>query len=429
MQGRVSAVVLLVAGLSATPIDPQDLPQGIMAVARALRHNRDLLKNVSDYTCLETISRERKAPKQRNSLTLDVVQADVAVGEGTEIYSWPGEASFSSDNLEGLVGQGFVATGFFDAFAGNIFVQNGAAVKFAGKQDFQGRPALRFTYVLSARAKWKVNWLGAHGNVGSAGEFWIDPKTFRLLRLDVHATQIPATLPLNAIQVAIDYKPLSIGNRDALIPSGAQILAVETTGTGYRDMIGYSQCHAFAAEATLSASPVNLKSAVQTYEAHRLHLPAGLKLRMALETRIQMNTAKIGDLVRARLEKAVKLSPELTIPRGSVIEGRVRELKTLGDPPNTRELGIAFDEIDWPGYAGIFFGKPIQIEQIPGLSMSLSKTTRQNRTTMIGALMNTTTEQVWPAEIPGVATFFLTGSRVVPKHFRMTWRTEETQHR
>ncbi|MGH9623405.1 MAG: hypothetical protein ACRD4G_03570 [Bryobacteraceae bacterium] len=102
MQGRVSAVVLLVAGLSATPIDSQDLPQGIMAVARALRHNRDLLKNVSDYTCLETISRERKAPKQRNSLTLDVVQADVAVGEGTEIYSWPGEASFSSDNLEGL---------------------------------------------------------------------------------------------------------------------------------------------------------------------------------------------------------------------------------------------------------------------------------------------------------------------------------------
>jgi hypothetical protein len=104
-------------------------------------------------------------------------------------------------------------------------------------------------------------------------------------------------------------------------------------------------------------------------------------------------------------------------------------LKTLSDPPNTRELGISFDEIDWPGYAGIFFGNPILIEQIAGLSKFLSKSTRQNRTTMIGALMNTTTEQIWPDEIPGVATFFLTGSRVVPRGFRMTWRTEETQHR
>jgi hypothetical protein len=428
MRGSVSAVVLLAAGVSTAPIYSQGIPQGIVAVAQALHHNQDLLKNVSDYTCLETISREQKTPKQRSALTLDVIQVDVAVGEGTEIYSWPGEDSFSSNNLGGLVGQGFVATGFFDAFAGNIFVHNGAAVQFAGEQNFQGRRALHFTYVLSSRAKWTVNWLGARGNVGSSGEFWVDPNTFRLLRLDINATKIPASLPLAAIQVVIDYKPLSIGNRDALIPSSAQILALETNATAYRDTVAFSQCRAFAAEARLSAY-VDLKKAVQRYEAHRLQLPAGLKLRIALATRIQTNTAKIGDLVHGRLERAVKISPELTIPRGSVIEGRVRELKTLSDPPNTRELGISFDEIDWPGYAGIFFGNPIQIEQIAGLSKFLSKSTRQNRTTIIGALMNTTTEQIWPDEIPGVATFFLTGSRVVPKGFRMIWRTEETQHR
>jgi hypothetical protein len=94
MRGSISAVVVLIAAFSPASIYPDDVPREILDVSRALRHNRDPLRNVSAYTCLETISREQKGPKQRKPRALDIVQVDVAVGAGTEIYSWPGPRVF-----------------------------------------------------------------------------------------------------------------------------------------------------------------------------------------------------------------------------------------------------------------------------------------------------------------------------------------------
>lgn len=429
MRGAIIAFVPLILWFCVTPALPADLEREVLAVSRALRHNRDLLKNVSAYTCLETISRQQKSPRERKPRTLDVVQVDVAVGQGREIYSWPGAATFTGSNLGGLVGNGFVATGFFDAFASNVFMKSVAAVNLAGTKAIQGTDALRFTYIFPSWANnWNINWLGAQGNVGTKGEFWVDRKSFTLLRLDAVATDIPPNLPLKMLKVIVDYKALSMGSKSTLIPSGAEILAVETNGVRSRDAISFSQCHMFTAESKIGPSPADLAKQVQVYEAHRIALPAGVNLPITLDTHIDTAAVKLGDPVRAHLDKTVRISPELSIPRGALVKGRIRESRELQNPPNTREIGFGFDEIDWPGHIGIFFAGPIQIEQLPGLSRFISRGKTMEMRAAMGLVMSSTTENIWAPQVPGVAIFFLSGSRIIPKGFRMTWRTHETSH-
>ncbi|MGH9582002.1 MAG: hypothetical protein ACRD4O_03580, partial [Bryobacteraceae bacterium] len=429
MRKCISVLVSLALGLSLAVYSAEP-PSQIAVVNRALRRNRALLNKVSNYTCLETISREQKARKQKKPKALDVVQVDVAVGRGAEIYSWPGGYAFSSSDLAGLVGHGFLATGFFDVFANNVFGDTGATVRFVGEQHFLGRPALRFVYILPSMATWKINWLGICGDAETSGEFWIDKQSFRLIQLRATATHIPAYLPLKAMTITIDYETLSAAaQHNALIPSGAQILAVEANGTAHRDTLTFSQCHAFGAESKMVTAPEDLATEVKTFETHRETLPAGINLRMTLETPIYINRVKLGDPIIARLNKALRVSSDLTIPRDARVKGRIRQFRELTDPPNTREIGISFDEIDWPGHAGIFFAEPVQIEKIAGLSRSISKEISGGRIdTTAGLLTGSTTENIWAHQIPGVATFFLTGTQVIPKGFRMTWRTRETKH-
>lgn len=430
MHRGIAALVLLIAGSQVHSDHPDDLPRSVLEVAHTLQHNRDLLGSVPMYTCLETISREQKEPKQRKARALDVVQVDVGIGRGEEIYSWPGQDTFSSGGLMDLVGQGYLATGIFDTFARNLFIANVGLVQFAGEQAFQNADTLHFTYsVPSLSSKWDVDWLGAQGVVGESGEFWVDKKTLTLLTLDVAATSIPPNLPLKSLTVKIDYQTLAIGQTRALIPSGAENIAVELNGTAYRNAIAFSQCHVFEAESGISDSSQGLAKAVAGYEEHRTALPAGLYLFITLQSEIHAGRVKIGDAITGRLDKPVKISPEIIAPGGAIVKGRVREFRQLQDPPNTFEVGLAFDELAWPTHIASFFAEAVSMEQEDGLSTFISRGTSRSMETVAGVLTNSMTQNVWPSEMPGVATFFLTGTESVPKGFQIRLRTLRTRAR
>lgn len=422
-------VVLSIIGACAVSAYSDDLPGTVLQTAHTLRRNRELLEHLPAYTCLETIGREQKDPKQRKPRVLDIVQVDVGVGQGMEIYSWPGERIFSSNDLGNLVGNGFVGTGFFHTFATNLFVENGAIVRPAGEQIFQGRDAIRFTYTYpSLASNWDIDWMGARGVVGESGEFWVDKASLTLLRLDAAANNFPPNVPLKAMNVIMRYETLSLQHKTVLIPSSADIAAIEVNGTVYRDTVAFSQCHVFEAESTVSNSPETLVNAVEQYEAHRETLPAGMEIPITLESEIRGETAKIGDAITARLNKAVKISPELTVPRGAAVRGRVREFRQLHDPPDTWRVGLEFNEIDWPGHVAVFFGEAVKLQQIAGLSTLITRGVIATRNGAAGLLTRSTTEKIRPPEVPGMATFFLGNPHVIPKGFQMTWRTRKVKH-
>lgn len=428
---RFAAAIGILFAVGAFPVDlhSEDLPQSALLIARSRQHNSDLLQRLPAYTCLETISREVQQPKQRRPVKQDVVQVDVGVGLHEEIYSWPGAEVFSSDGLASLVGQGFLGTGAFDTFARNIFVFDAAAVKLVGAELLEGREAWGFSYTIpSLNSNWQVNWLGAKGVVGEAGAFWVDRKSLTLLRLDAKAVDFPPNLPLNAIKSTVRYQTVSIGGTRALIPSDAQLTAIEWNGTMHRDELAFSQCRLFEAESKIVDSPALLREAITKYEVDRVALPPGLNLRFTLETRIQMNTAKVGDAIIAHLDKPVKISDQLTAPRGALAKGRIRELVLLRDTPNTYQVGLEFNELDWLGHSGIFLAEATDIQALAGIKTSLVRGSTRYSHMGMGELTSSSTEEIRPMEMPGVATFFVSNSLVIPNGLQMTWRTQQAKH-
>jgi hypothetical protein len=94
-----------------------DLPPDVLNTARAMNVNRDLLKDLRDFTCLETIDRDKAVKNGRKIERQDIVQLEVAVGGRHELFSWPGQNTFSDTGLAQIVGHGLIATGLFESFA------------------------------------------------------------------------------------------------------------------------------------------------------------------------------------------------------------------------------------------------------------------------------------------------------------------------
>jgi hypothetical protein len=162
------------------------------------------------------------------------------------------------------------------------------------------------------------------------------------------------------------------------------------------------------------------------YKQNQELLPAGLSLRVVLAEPILAKNARVGDVVSARLESAVRLSPELQIAAGSLLKGRIRQFARLDDPPNTYLVGIAFSELEGIDRSYRFFAELFGMEPLRGVQSEIfrsSDVTVSLGTKAMGTMTTTVSESMLVYAIPGAATFFLSDTPSLPKGFRMTWRT------
>jgi hypothetical protein len=408
-----------------------DLPPGVLLTAHTLQANYKLLSRLPRYTCLETISRGQPTKKGHKVHKQDVIRLDIAVGGGEEIYSWPGDPTFSSKNLFQLVGTGILADGLFRTFAANIFFDNGAIVEAAGGGIVEGKKAFRFTYSMpSLQGRWELNWNGTQGLLGERGVFWVNQSDLSLLRLEVEAVDIPVNLPVASLTIMIRYRLLVSQEANALIPETAAMEVVERNGTIHNEEIAFSQCRVFGTETSFSSdskTPDDLKIAMSSYEAKREVLPPGLIFQISLETPIHADTTSVGDRISASLKAPVKISRDQIIPKGAQLSGRVREFHVMNNPSEATLVGLEFDEITWAGHSAPFFADAFSIQPLAGVETVLfegSQYTRSNGDA--GLTFFSTTERVRPIPIPGVASFYLRGAAAsLPKGFLMSWRTQD----
>jgi hypothetical protein len=420
---------LLLLACCAGVLLAEDLPVGVLQTARAMNANRDLLKSLPLHTCLETISRSHSKSGRRKPKRADVVQVDVGVGPGQEMYSWPGQSTFSSQALPALVGHGLLSTGLFESFATNLFVLGHGYPRLIGEENIEGKRALHFAYTVpSLENRWTINWFGAQGTADEDGDFWVDTRNYTLLRLSVRAKTIPPNLALSALTASIDYQASTLNGRAVLLPKLARVIAIESNGAMLQDDAAFSHCHVFEAGSRLLGSSGNLSQALTQYESHRGMLPAGLTLRISLQTPVIASSAKAGDDIAARLDEPLKISAKITAPRGSILRGHVRQSEKLDDPPRTFVVGLAFDELEWPGHSYAFLAETTGTQPLVGLSNRIYRGSSRTASPFSGAPYFATTEAFSLTDIPGVATFFLQGALTLPAGFQMTWRTTKLTH-
>ena len=366
------------------------------------------LQRVPNYTCLETIERSRRMPR---SLVVsrdggpgpfrsqDIVRLEVAEVEGKEFFSRPGARDFHETSLEAFVNGGMIGNGTFALFTKDIFATDGPTYRFGGKENVEGREVVRYDY--------QVPYLGSGYTVKSQfgaavvayfGSFWADPQTLQAVRLDVRADDIPAYIGLTDTKTRINYASVRIGTSDVLLPQSAEMTVRQLSDYESRNRIEFTHCSQYTAESVISFDG---ETAASSSRVNRIEIPAGLAIAVGIEKALDLEAARVGDLIAGVVVAEVKRRGRVIIPKGALVSGRIRRLERYVDESPYYVVGLEFLEVDFPGNRARFFA---EMDRVTSAFEGIGKAPT--------------------AHLPGVGTFAVRGGGLrLPADLRMLWKT------
>ena len=110
-------------------------------------------------------------------------------------------------------------------------------------------------------------------------------------------------------------------------------------------------------EPELESRPVTRPAPVES-----LRLPEGTELKLRLETALSSATSREGDTVTARVESATDDGGRVALPGGTVLKGRVVEVKRSGRVKGRAMVAVDFDRIVVRGRTSELEASPISAE-------------------------------------------------------------------
>lgn len=357
-------------------LDPETL-----LLARIKVRMEEHLRRQPDYTCLLTIERSRRRVPARRFQRLDTLRLEVALVEGKELFSWPGEREFQDRDLRALVPTGTIGTGSFALHARSVFLSSWPRYSRVGEEWLAGRRCHRYDYSVSlpgSRYYLKVGELKAV--VPYHGSFWVDAETLDLVRLMVRADTIPAELELESVTETIDYTVTPIGRGQFLLPKYAETVLVDLDGNEHRNRTVFSDCRQYAGESFLSfGEPPPLEAPPAKPASVVIELPDNAFLDLELQSTIDGEKSRIGDPIIAVLRSPVKRGREVVVPKGAVARGRLLHLERVSGHVTWHIVAIQLETLEWqnrraPVRARLeevssvlpYGGRPVVAAAIPG---------------------------------------------------------------
>jgi hypothetical protein len=157
------------------------------------------------------------------------------------------------------------------------------------------------------------------------GAFWVDVESLDLMRLEVHAADIPDRLGLARASDAMDYARVDIGTSNFLLPKSSELNFLGLSGDESRNRTEFTGCRQYVGESSLrfeteAAAPS--KSTGGASQA-RITLAPRMPIELSLDTEIDPETAAIGDPLKAVLASPVKDGDVVIVPSGAPVAGRV----------------------------------------------------------------------------------------------------------
>ena len=345
---------------------------------------------------------------------MDTLRLEVAVVEGKEMFSWPGENRFEERELSKMVPSGAIGNGNFALHARSVFLSNGATFTPAGERMREGRRTIRYDYrVPLIHSGYSIRVGEAKAIVGYEGAFWADAETLDLARLEVRASEIPPSLPVSSASDAMEYRRVPIGSGDFLLPSSSELILVDLAGNESRNRIQFSVCRQYSGESTVSFSepPADVSPATKPTVA-AITLPPDLDIELALVEPIESGRSAVGDVVRARVTRPVKWRGTVLVPKGAIALGRIVSLHRQQGPYLHHVVALRFDLIEFDGGRATMEGRLTEAGLLPSSAPSR-------------------TGSIWRsaamASSPNDSSFAVTGERLrLDRGFRLVWRTSKT---
>jgi len=167
------------------------------------------------------------------------------------------------------------------------------------------------------------------GVAGFHGSFWADKTSFDVQRLEVIAEEIPPDLGVTAASDRVDYKRLQIGRGEFLLPVESELIMADTSGEESHNHVRFTSCRQYTGESTLKfddAGPATAAAPGSPTDAPETDLPVGLSFDLTLDQDLDLDTAAVGDPVRAHLNGDLRRKSEVLARKGAAAEGRITRL-------------------------------------------------------------------------------------------------------
>lgn len=407
--------VLVAAACAAAPGAPQgaaaDLAPDVLSLARIKLRMEENLLRLPDYTCEQTVERSRRRRQKGRFELVDTLRLEVALVNGKEMFSWPGQQSFDDRELSDLVGGGTIGTGTFALHARSVFLSNAPSFRYSGQTVLADAPALRYDFQVPLfRSGYQIKVGDKKAIVGYHGCFYVRPGDLELLRLEVEADDIPPGLGLQFAGEAIDYRRMRIGDKDFLLPASAVLTMIDLYGVESRNRTFFNHCRKYAGESVLTFAdpppPVE-----RPLPAEPVTLPEGLLLELLLQSPVLPAQAARGDPVTAVVGRNVKHKGAILVPKGALAHGRFLGAHRQGGRVPSMSFHLEFTEL-------LLDGKAVGLKAILEDSGPV-------------ALPGTRTA-VWTSPAPGAPAapvVVMQGNRLeLHKGFRMIWRTTSSRN-
>lgn len=212
-----------------------------------------------------------------------------------------------------LVHDGAVSTGSFASMLSSIFGGNTARFSYNGDSAVGGNTLSEFGFRIPEEVSDYLYVFGSGRTqqkpIAYRGTFLVDPETSDLVRLVIHATQLPRETGACELTQTLDYERMRLNGAEFLLPAQARLLITHIDGTEAENV------------ATLRFGPpdeAELTALAKNPPAAALTLPPGLAFQLAFTDPIDPAIAAAGDLIRAKLKTAIRdRSSKVLAPRAA----------------------------------------------------------------------------------------------------------------
>lgn len=179
------------------------------------------------FICVERMSRFTQRGRE-DETPLDVVSAEIIYVDGAESYRNVKINDHATDkSLEEI--DGSWSTGEFASTLLEIFdPRTDAQFRSAGASSISGFSAQLYDFqVRGENSRWKIESGSQTLTPAYGGSLWVDPKTARVLRIEMQARSIPSDFPMDTVESAVDYSYVTIAGLSFLLPVHAESLGCE----------------------------------------------------------------------------------------------------------------------------------------------------------------------------------------------------------
>lgn len=233
------------------------LPLGVhqedALIRKATEAALEFTETLPNYVCQEVVLRFESDAKPPSWHAIDIVSTDVVYENGKEDYrNITVNGKPAAKNLEQT---GAWSTGEFGTLLIDLF-SPATAAEFhpRGEARVAGITAKLYSFdVKRENSHWTLHFGSQTYQPAYSGSTWIDPRTSRVLRIEMEARGLPVGFPTDHVESATDYQYIRLGGtQEYLLPVHSEILSCQRgTSDCSKNSIDFRNYHKYTGESTI----------------------------------------------------------------------------------------------------------------------------------------------------------------------------------